>query len=749
MTKRGILFVSIAIVVGLACIPTINSRVLVKGVDTYDTHRLVFGSRIFSQEITSKDSILGIGILIVDIRGSNNLTPVTVTVKDSQGVALASGSIDPTHIIDDTFATVRFDTPVKLPGDKATIEVQAPQATLDNPIGWRFDPEDYNLPRYENGILQTGSFAIQTIERVPAWKKIVSLAASNEEKSFRVAALIAGIISFTLLATHLSNPENNKTITRAQFAVIIIIALASFGTRLYVESSMHGVSGGDPYNYLLIAESLTKGENPFVSAKRLPGYPLLLTPAVIWPSIDAHFYMRTVSAIAASISVFVVFLLARQLRLAWPAQLFAASSLAWQADFFATSLRPEPYSLFGLLLLASLLLFFTAKTRRQWLLFGIVLGYAAMVRQEGFVLAAILGAAAIIREVYVLKTTGASPAYKKVAWMFLPALVFVLRFFISNTIQFGNPIYTPYFEGERLQIVDSFHAFKDASISTWSIITSMWKPSWVQQELLMPYDYGVIPVAFLVVIAWWVAIIHKKVHLTYPPVLWGLAVLSAAACVWAGWILFTDTAAAAALAPMIIAGILLVIPALFLAKTGWAGVLVSLVLLSQLLIATWFHPFAKHYQQSYPLIALMFAAALFHIQLPKKRTFLAYSLFPIWLIPFGLALVLLYSKIVVFSDSHNASAALDSVLYRSARVAHTLPGPYHYNMENLPAQFYHGLGQLRPGDVSTSIPEGVRTIVVTEQHGKLPEMPSTWNMVAQFKAEGKNEVLYIGQVWTY
>lgn len=568
-----------------------------------------------------------------------------------------------------------------------------------------------------------------------------------------------------------------KRADAARLGIVIVIAALAFNLHGYVKQQMGGVSGGDPYNYLNIAKSITAGENPFAGVKRLPGYPLLLIPTITNPDIDVHQYMRTLSGLAAAGTIILVYFLARQLALPWPVQLAAPLMLAFQKDFFATSLRPEPYTLFAMLLVASLVLFFYARKPWQQVLFGIVLGYATMVRQEGFVLAIIFFVAVIWTRVLsrrILPPLRSVPAFpRSEAWapleitrggpptavppadhhaifhMFIPALLIVLPFFIHNAFTFGNPFQTAYFEeeGVKLQPVDSFHAFKDATTSTLGVLTSMWKPTWTQLERLMPYDHAFVVGTLLVGIFWWIAVIQRRIHRHSFLALTLISLSSLVGIAWLSGLFVNDIHEARAVIPMITAGLLWLAPIMLLPTGRWRGTLVVAVLISQILIATWFHPFPKHYQQAYPLLVLGYVTVLFafvpgtKFVSQKIAVALAIPLYLVWLTPFALAAIPLYTDLNELIDSNNHNGALDSVLYRAARVSNRYPGVHAYTIDNLPARLYHKPDNLRFVDTGDDL-SAVHTLVVVEVNGRAEHFDVPAREIATFASEGKDEILY-------
>lgn len=720
-----------AIIIGAALFyPVSQARLISAGVDTYSAHRPLFGNHTLSQTISSRYPLTGLGFILVDLRRAKKLSDVSITISSlpDHSVVLQK-NIPASSIKDDTFARVEF-APVTV-ADEFEVSLGAPAATKESPIGVRTDPG-------------SGSLALEILEKVPAWRALVNAAGRYRDSWTTIAIAVA----ITALAAALA------FVQRKTYQIIILagLAIAAFVSRIPVITSFGGVSGGDPYNYLLMARSLAHLESPFNEGeKRLPGYPVLLIPTVLSPTINDHLYMRTTSALAAAGSLIMLAVLARTLGLPWPVQLFAPLLIAWQKDFFATSTRPEPYTLYTFLLLTALVLFFSRRRQWQEILFGVLLGWAALTRQEGFVLAALLGMAWFFlpHPRFVSPDKGGKGGLKKTfsfLRLFLPALLIVSPFFIHNARLYGNPFTTPYFEGDRLQIVDSWEAFKDNLGATWGVIGSLWRPSWDQLER---YALPGLPIILGagVTLVWWKSKFQQSN-------------IVIAVCVAVGFILLTLTAKHSVIAftPPFLAGIALVSPFIFIVQAAgppkpWhrRGIIVLLVGLSQLLIATWFHPFAKHYQQILPPLALMMTYAWLS-PVANNRGELAriVAASTVLLLPAAWLTLLTYDSITIMIDKQNANAALDSVTYRAVKFALTQRGPYGADQGYLPARLYFGHdGRYFYDDQSTPAQEtrwltdnGVRTFVTTNDGQTFPTPHPHWQELKRFRAEGKDEHIF-------
>ncbi len=738
--------------------PVSQARLISAGIDTYSAHRPLFGTRQLTQTIPAHYPITGLGFILVDMRHSRHLSSVTVTIRSiPQNEILLQKSIPAQNIRDDSFARLKFDEPLIHP-DAVTVTVSAPDATPETPIGVRTDPDAQITPYTlsENGVARKGSLALEVLEEVPAWQAFLTAAARYQDSWSKTAFAAGAVLLVGILAFYYPRPTWTAMRTKTyQSAILAVLAIAALLSRTPVISSLSGVSGGDPYNYLLIAQSLAHLESPFNEGeKRLPGYPLLLVPAVLSPASDDHSYMRITSALAGVASLIMVALLARNLKLPWPVQVTAPILIAWQKDFFATSIRPEPYTFYTFLLLACLVLFFSQRKVWQEILFSVLLGWAALTRQEGFVLAALLGFAWFLLLPAKTLAKQSLSAYKPYLFsflrMFLPALVIVSPFFIHNTREYGNPFTTPYFEGERLQIVNSWEAFKDNTGSTWGVIGSLWRPSWDELER---YPITGMPVlaGALITLIWWAlnSYLPAPKKKDFFVIALFISTLSAVA-----FILLTLVAknSLSSIIPGLFAGIVLASPIPFLIHTGRRGIVVLIIGLSQLLVATWFHPFAKHYQQALPLIALMMCTAWIVSSSKEQKTRLSaftrgYTACIVLFLPTTWLLLLLYSSLYIMVDKQNANAALDSVTYRAVRFALEQEGPYGFDQAYLPARLYLGNeGNYFYDDTSTPQEEtqwlkdhGVRTLITTNDGRTFPTPHADWQELTRFRAAGKDE----------
>lgn len=736
--KKIILFIALlaAALIALSFWPVTERRILSFGTDTFKAHYPLFANRTLSQKIHSQGELLGVGVIAIDHQHSGQLKPLDVTITSTDGTIVRNYAIAPNLIKDDTFAWIKWSEPLSSPDNTWLISFFAPQAEPTTAIGIRFDQNSQDI-------------ALGLIEKAPLWHSSLNALQRSLDRDLIIQALgltVGLALCFYLVSSPILPASHRRRLKYGCLLLIIVCALLS---RIIVVRQFGGVSGGDPYNYLFITERLVNGGNPFEGIKRLPGYPFLLIPAFL-TSIDDIRYMQGLSIVSAGVTLLLITLLSYRLQLPWSVQILTLTLLAWQKDFFLTSIRPEPYSFYTALLLTALLLFFYLdRVWAQWL-FSFTLGYAAMTRQEGFVLALVLGVCTLVYYRTSLCWSGYSRA-------FLPALCLVLPFFIHNTQSFGNPFFTPYFEGDRLQIVDSWGSFKDSVTATGDILSSMWKPSW--NELThVPWSSPLFLTGISIVLLFW-CVSQWQSQPSYSRLIFFLSTFLLLVLAVLFWLRFSNKGLFDTIIIHGSSGALLASLIPFLWHTRWKGAVIVSVLLSQMMIATWFHPFAKHFSQDYPLLLLILVTGLtFPWHRAQHAThFTLPFLYLCILLPFTIMTLTLFSKIgPQLIDRHNQSVALDSVVYRAVNVARSLSGPHGFDQGYLPARlyfpdnayYYEGEGKIPFAEQIRWLKDhSIQTLVITTDRPYFqPPLPN-WQTVATFKAENKEEELTTSTVY--
>lgn len=751
-----LIFVGLVIISALF-IPLRQVRVVSLGVDSFATHRVIPKNGWLEQEVTLQGTLTDVGAIIVPLKANGKGSDVTVRISDMSDRILAQAIIDGNTIKDDTFALAHLHEPVGVASQNVKIQFQSSDSNNTGNLGLRFDPN--NGTRLENGQNRTGTYAIELIENVQTFRSITMSLFFHQDRFVKLILVLA--ITLLIWATvyfrdiwSISTNHERKY----QIAALLFLALIAFASRITVLNHLGGVSGGDAYNYLDISKSLAHGENPFTS-KRLPGYPALLIPSLVSPQGDPIYTMRILQILSAVGIILLLPTLAIRLGLPWGTGFLASVLLTISKDFFITSLRPEPYTFYGLLLLATIILYLSHEKLWQRLLFGFLLGYTAMTRQEGFLLAVVFGLAFVVELIRNgLINKNWQNAVRSAMQLFLPALLIVMPFFLHNTLVYKNPLFVPYFEGERLQIVDSFLALQDSLGATWGVLGSMYKPSWDELTRVSfdrPLFWGLLTYALLLAT---VPLLKKRLLV---PLMTGVIVSALLVPLYGSYAfmssggLFSDfitTLFAALLLPALIA---------FIIQTKWRGVLLVIIMLSQIMIATWFHPFAKHFQQSIPLVLFVVAVWLtgFKSIVPIRTQWL--KIVPS--IPaIAFLFVLLLSSTILWInrgiaiDDQNESSALDSVLYRALQVARKQPGPIGLDQGYTPARtFFSDTAYYFPDEDKPS-PQleqtwlktnRIRILVTTNNNHVFSTPNSDWQLLAHFKSQSKGDKLYESSVY--
>ena len=778
-----------AIILG-SLIHTAQPQIISKGTDSFETHTPLDKTFTITSTKKLKGPLVEIGAIIVPLK---NGTPQDVVAETIPG----------SSIKDDTFAYGTLDAPIGKKNQVITITFTAPTTSRENLLGIRYEATNKNTFT-SNQKEKNGQLAITVKEKISLWQYAGVVYQQNKEEILGklIILLLATIV--TILASELLWQKSTKLKTQGRFLAIALLVATALWGRLQIAPNLGGVSGGDPYNYLLITKSIVNFENPFANTKRLPGFPLLLTPAFLSTNINDTAYMQGISILSALGIIILLPFTATTLGLSWGTGYTASALLTLQKDFLWTSIRPEPYTFFAFLLLLCITLFFSKsvfknscrneifsvrgknaekgegviallrrvipyfgpnpgklqstrgfKTRskqKKWTpyAFSIALGYSAMTRQEGFMIALLFGIFALIsaKEIYTRNRRNIKDTILHYVKTFGPALLIVLPFFINNTIQFKNPLYTKYFEGERLQIVDSWTSFQDASIASWHVIASLWYPSWDQLASVDMQDSTVLTTAFIATLAWLLLLLIKNKAQKHENIL---------LIIYAGitLILVTNTVITGQEKPLlslISTGLLLAGILPFIWQTKQRGIAVIILLISQIGIATWFHPFSKHYQQSIPLLMLLLSSA---ISLPISQTQknIIGSTSKIIITTLGLWFLLMspYHLIQdknIAIDRHNANNALDSVIYRAVQKSRQYQGQHAFDQGYLQAWTYFGQqAHYYPPEQNDTIIEQIAwleqnntsTLVRLNDTKLFKEMPENWNLIETYKSEAKDE----------
>lgn len=382
--------------------------------------------------------------------------------------------------------------------------------------------------------------------------------------------------------------------------ILVLIVMFNLCIRLFFVRHIEGISGGDFYNYLIMARRIIRLENPFLNElyieKRLPVFALLLLPGHLFFSEPA-IWGRAVSIISALAALAVLYLLGRELKIRASVMLFAVFLLGIQPTVLLYSLRPLSHTFFTFMVLLSLYLFSRARSNRDIFLLGLVFGLTAMTRHEGFVVAAVLLPLIVVRD--FLEGRGAKFGFKRAVLAFVPFLVCSLPLFANNLILYGNPFFVEYMKGESLQIPGRGGLIPENFEKTKWVFLSLWGslPYFPIKWLFIPF----------VTLLLGLSVIKDRLK---GRVGWGLLYylffVGTVIAFWrgSGFTLWQTFA--------FLASCLTVLGGLkFVFETKLRGLPLVLVLLSQAVLVMFIQPWARHFQHTFPLLALFLALGLF------------------------------------------------------------------------------------------------------------------------------------------
>ena len=210
--------------------------------------------------------------------------------------------------------------------------------------------------------------------------------------------------------------------------------------------------------------------------------------------------------------------------------------------------------------------------------------------------------------------------------------------------------------------------------------------------------------------------------------------------------------------PVIIAAAILFSPLGLVIAAGTSSLPVIATALGQIGIATWFHPFTKHFQQTVPLISLSLSTTLLlpivasqkdgKIKAGLQKTALV-LLTGALLFPCAIIGAKTLQSIPVAIDDNNASGAFDSVTYRAVKKSLEYEGAHGFDQGYNQARLYFGNnGQYFNGESTTPQSQAawlaqhnIRVLVTTNEKKVFTREPS-WQLVGYFKSEGKEERLF-------
>lgn len=708
------------------------------GVDQHQFHQPLTTGHPQVQEMEAPGEVSRLGFILVTFAQAENVPRVSLVVRDARtGEVLRSGELFPETFRDDRYTFFEFSESLEpRSGRVLRVELSSAATFWRNAPAVRFDPTDVYPAgrRFEKGKVVSGDLAFSLYERVRGTSalRVVMRRIFGLTRPVVIPLAAAGALAFLSLSVRFPPRLWKWGQRRWAFCVLGVLMVLALFTRLGPLAALRGVSGGDAYNYLSIAQRLTRGENPFTEEKRLPGFSLLLTPSLLL-GLDDIRWERTVSVLSAVGSLGALVGLVRVLGLPWSVAVVAVGLLAWQRDFFVTSLRPEPYSFYALLLLLTTALAFRLTTPKRQLLFGALLGFAAITRHEGLVLAVVLGTIVLLQR-KILRGSGLLRSLG-------PLFLFLLPVILLNASAYGTPWSSPYVQ--RLPVAGSWSAIRGNLAVVWGVIGSLWSSSWVVRQQL-PFRSLPLLLGFLA------ALLggfrprgrQRRVFGWLFVGFWVALLGSAGALLAVG-----KTERLAEFLTASASGFLLGSVPLFLRETRWRGAGVLAVLGSQLLVVSAVRTYPKHYQHILPLLLLLLSVALVRLSerwnlvgstlTSRGAKFLARTAL---LFPFAFSLTQLYGELPSFIARSNAKTAVDAVTYRAVKAASKFPGPYAFDRGEQIAYLYFGQHVLVvPKEVRRSgetlavwlRERQIRTLVVTASE-ELPA-PRGWRKAAQFE----------------
>jgi hypothetical protein len=481
-----------------ALIPRDAAVLEVSGVDAWHTHRSFFGTRIVAQSFSAPASRMhGIALFLTPYTRQKPLQgKIKLTLHDAGGKTLREAEIEAASIREGKRTQFYF-TPLPLKkGQLLELRLQAPELEAGNAVAVRFDPNpDAIIPgtMFWKGQPYPGDLAMQVL--VPSNYYGELWAIWKRKKSWRELSLISLFVAFILVSwplvwRKLSPP---RRLCMVGLSVIVFLGLLLY-LRIQLLPQVQGVSGGDPYNYLFILQRLREGENPYLHAKRLPGFPLLLLPFSYFVD-DILLAARWLNQVAVALILLLLLILGRQLGFSWFTVWLAAFIAAASRPLLFTPFRPLAYPWLAVAVLLTLVILFRGKFLRGWQVWAasVVIGWGMQTRQEAFAVFAVLSlgilALALLKRRWWLLA----------AW-FLPAFLLSLPFLGHNWLTYGNPFYSPYFDHPVTNIYLSSQEWWERASVGWGVLSSLWWQRWAH-EWRMPGTVVWGTILFLVLVA--------------------------------------------------------------------------------------------------------------------------------------------------------------------------------------------------------------------------------------------------------
>lgn len=359
----------------LLFVPTNYERIVSEGTDTFEAHRPIFGEHEITFPVLFSEPVLGIGLVIVDLRHSGNLVPVEVSVRDRAG-SVYRATIEPNQIQDDQFAYVYFDSPIDT-AEEVTVSIMAPEAKSKEALGVRFD-------------IGSNGPALLLVEQVQGYQQLSLWSEAHPERFKRIkwvgmgGAVLAGLL---LWSSKIGRVWWWDPFTWSLVGLAAVTIWLRFGVALKIESAF----GGDAFNYLLQSKAWLQGDNPFGIEwrRKAPLLSLLLMPAYL-PGIDPLWWSRVVNMGLAAITVVMVVLLLRRWGVPRSLALGGGFLLAVNRLYWFETVHGLANPLHGFLIVAAVygLTFYRLRIGRWWV--AVAASLATLARWEALLVVGVL-----------------------------------------------------------------------------------------------------------------------------------------------------------------------------------------------------------------------------------------------------------------------------------------------------------------------------------------------------------------------
>lgn len=404
MSKIGIGIGGVLLLCLFAFLPATYERTIRDGTDEFNSHHALWGKRVKTVSDVAVSPIRDIGLILVNLKRVSSLASVMVQVKNEAGEVVADKTVSLPPSIDDEFTWFSFDSTIVQAGERYTVEVSAPEASSDAPVGVRFDAT-------------TKELALAIHERIPVWEKVVRWTQEHEKRftvAWHMAVWGASLAALCLLLEYM----HRKNALFGMACAFLFLVGVTLYIRIPVSNAIDSAYGGDAFNYLLKGNAWPQGADPFsADPRKAPLYSFLTVPG-LFPSLDPILWARGISIVASMATVILACLFLMQMGVPLAIALGGGLLLSVNRDYQFESVQGLSNSLYAALIMAAAYLFLVGRRYAV----SVVAGLATLTRYEG-------GAAAV-----VLLGSFLLPPYRKISsyvrdffpFLFLSAIPLVL-----------------------------------------------------------------------------------------------------------------------------------------------------------------------------------------------------------------------------------------------------------------------------------------------------------------------------------